>query len=246
MKEQRKNRICQNNYISISFHYPSIILVILFSLLLREGRKIINIGVAVIFEGSTGHHLWIRLNVKTRKKGKLCPLLYFRLAYLSPSVAYYAGWWFIGASRSLTSDLWMKIRARVAWATRRTATREIDRHYYSRCLVNMSIMLRETSGTRKNVHSFDLSLSRVALCVCCNCSNQIPFFSLLFLLIFSYYYIPGKSNPDSFGFKNCDDVERCNLLEIQFTLTLFLGFGSSLMKGGGFFFFMFLNVISYL
>lgn len=126
---------------------------------------------------------------KRVKRGS-CPLLYFRLAYLSPSVAYYAGWWFIGASRSLTSDLWMKIRARVAWATRRTATREIDRHYYSRCLVNMSIMLRETSGTRKNVHSFDLSLSlvRVALCVCCNCSNQIPFFSLLFLLIFSYYW----------------------------------------------------------
>lgn len=77
MKKQRKNRICQNNYISISFHYPSIILVILFSLLLREGRKITNIGVAVIFEGSTGHHLWIRLNVKTRKKREVVPASLF-------------------------------------------------------------------------------------------------------------------------------------------------------------------------
>ena len=188
MKKQRKNRICQNNYISISFHYPSIILVILFLFCCgKEGKSLCS-------------HRWSLKDLQAitcgldwtwkRVKRGSCPLLYFRLAYLSPSVAYYAGWWFIGASRSLTSDLWMKIRARVAWATRRTATREIDRHYYSRCLVNMSIMLRETSGTRKNVHSFDLSLSlvRVALCVCCNCSNQIPFFSLLFLLIFSYYW----------------------------------------------------------
>ena len=188
MKKQRKNRICQNNYISISFHYPSIIIVILFLFCCgKEGKSLCS-------------HRWSLKDLQAitcrldwtwkRVKRGSCPLLYFRLAYLSPSVAYYAGWWFIGASRSLTSDLWMKIRARVAWATRRTATREIDRHYYSRCLVNMSIMLRETSGTRKNVHSFDLSLSlvRVALCVCCNCSNQIPFFSLLFLLIFSYYW----------------------------------------------------------
>lgn len=245
MKKQRKNRICQNNYISISFHYPSIILVILFLFCCgKEGKSLTSV-LRWSLKDLQAITCGLDWTWKRVKRGS-CPLLYFRLAYLSPSVAYYAGWWFIGASRSLTSDLWMKIRARVAWATRRTATREIDRHYYSRCLVNMSIMLRETSGTRKNVHSFDLSLSRVALCVCCNCSNQIPFFSLLFLLIFSYYYIPGKSNPDSFGFKNCDDVERCNLLEIQFTLTLFLGFGSSLMKGGGFFFFMFLNVISYL
>lgn len=138
--------------------------------------------------------------MKTRKKRKLSAFLF------SPGLPQslgrvLRGWWFIGASRSLTSDLWMKIRARVAWATRRTATREIDRHYYSRCLVNMSIMLRETSGTRKNVHSSCVLLS-VSVVIVLTRFHFFFFFSFLFLVITD----TGKIKSGFVRFKNCDDV----------------------------------------
>lgn len=178
MKERRKNRICK--IILSLYRHPSIILQLLSSFFSSLPERKITLFHRCGDLRRIQAIIYTRLAWKRVKNGS-CPLFYFRLAYLGRVLR---GWWFIGASRSLTSDLWMKIRARVAWATRRTATREIDRHYYSRCLVNMSIMLRETSGTRKNVHSSCVLLSVSVVIVL----TRFHFFFLLFLLIFSYYW----------------------------------------------------------
>lgn len=243
MKEQRKNRIA--TIISL-YRHPSIILQLssFFSSVAERKITLFHRCGDLWRIQSIAH---TRLTWKRVKNGS-CPLLYFRLAYLSPSVAYYAGWWFIGASRSLTSDLWMKIRARVAWATRRTATREIDRHYYSRCLVNMSIMLPRDiryQEKRSQLRSLSCMLLSVVIVL-----TRFHFFFFLFFL-FLVITDTGKIKSGFVRFKNCDDVERCNLLEIQFTLIYSLALAwvwwlfEKVLEGLDFFFFMFLNIISY-
>lgn len=147
----------------------------------------------------------------------------------------------------------MKIRARVAWATRRTATREIDRHYYSRCLVNMSIMLPRDIRYQEKCSHVSISLVRVALSVVIALTRFHFFFFSFFFFLFLVITDTGKIKSGFGRFKNCDDVERCNLLEIQFTLIYSLvllelhDYSRKFWKMDFFFFFLYIfwNIVSY-
>lgn len=139
----------------------------------------------------------------------------------------------------------MKIRARVACLAPSAATREIALHYYSRRLVNMSIMLHRSPVRHHPVpgKTFRDAISRkyvIRLRFCRGDSNHIlrffssffsiPLFNLLALpriiIQMRSTIIPGRSNPVSFGF-NINAVKRCNLVEIEFAQNNLYGWFST-------------------